>query len=273
MEVHKGTIYSIERDIFEKKLITASSDGFIRIFVNKKEPDDKIDLHLEHELDSMHGKLIKAIFLNHNEYLASAHSSGHVVIWKLDTNNTYAVKHEEQVFTGCINDISSNFNNEIINIYCACEDGKVRILNLKNDENIVVSEFTAHRFGISTIDSNNTFVVTGGLDYSTAVWENNKEIIRFRDHTSLVRDVCISPNNVFNILCFASCGEDCKVFIYWRHFEDFLKQEIILDEPVYSLSWSKSGFTLSIGYGQNKFKCYEPGNEGKYVEVELVSDN
>ncbi|WUR02196.1 protein transport protein SEC13 [Vairimorpha necatrix] len=272
MDVHKETIQSIKKDIFEKRIVTTSIDGIIRIFENKSQPDNALDFSLECEIKSDHGSCLKAVFMHNNEYIAASFSSGMLLILKKDFKNSYAIKYEHQVYTGVINDISSSYNNKY-NIHCACADGKIRTVSFQEGENLQVSEITAHRFGISTIDSNSNFIVSGGIDYSIAIWENEKEIVRFRDHSCYVREVCIAPDNIFSILCFASCGDDGKVFIYWKYKEEYLKQEIVLDGPVYSLIWSKSGFTLSIGYGSNKFKCYEPKKDGKFEEVELIKEN
>jgi protein transport protein SEC13 len=271
MDIHKETIHSIERDIYEKKIITSSSDGIIRIFENINDPDQGINLKLEQELNSDSGIPTKAIFVNYNEIIASAYQSGKIILWKKNTSG-YTKVLEKEVCNGQVNDISSSIDNDLIKIYCGCSDGKIRILKFDANMNMTEDEVMAHRFGISCIDSVAKYVVSGGLDYSLVVLEDDKEISRFRDHKSLIRDISIAPDNVFNILCFASCGDNV-VYIYWRNGDEFMKQMIEFDESVYSLSWSRSGFTLSVGYGKNKFKCYEPGKEGKYEEVEIVREN
>lgn len=271
MDIHKGTIHSIERDIYEKKIITSSSDGIIRIFENINDPDQGINLKLEQELSSESGIPTKAIFVNYNEIIASAYQSGKLILWKKSAPG-YIKLLEKDVCTGPLNDISASLDKNLIKIYCGCSDGKIRILKFDTNMNLSEDEIMAHRFGISCIDSVTKFVVSGGLDYSLVVLEDDKEISRFRDHKSLIRDVSIAPENVFNILCFASCGDNL-VYIYWKNEDEFMKQKIVFEEVVYSLSWSRSGFTLSVGYGKNKFKCYEPGKDGKYEEVEIVQEN
>lgn len=271
MDIIKGTIHSIERDIYEKKIITSSSDGVIRIFENINEPDQSINLKLECELKSDEGISSKAIFVNNNETIASSYQSGKIILYKRN-NSRYTKIFEKVICNGPLNDISSTQETDKIKIYCGCSDGYIRILKFDTNMNLSEEEIMAHRFGISCIDSVTNFVVSGGLDYSTVVLENDKEIQRFRDHKSVIRDVSIAPDNIFNLLTFASCGDNL-VFIYWKKNKEFMKQKIEFDEPVYSLSWSRSGFSLSVGYGKNKFKCYEPGKEGTYVEVEIVEEN
>lgn len=270
MDVHKGTIHSIEPDVYEKRIVTASSDGVVRVFENTELPDKPVKMELECELVSDSGPCTKAVFVNQGELIVSSYYSGKLILWKREANN-YSIKAEKEIFSGSINDISSVFVGDVVKIYCACSDGNVRIVEIDSSGTFKQKEIFAHRFGVNSIHANSSYFVTGGLDYSVVVWENDKELARLRDHKGYVRDVAIANNGIFDIFCFASGGEDHKVIIYTKDVNDFRKQEIDMKEPVYSLSWSKSGFSLSVGYGDGQFKCFVPGDDNSFREV-VVGD-
>ncbi|EQB60508.1 protein transport protein sec13 [Vairimorpha apis BRL 01] len=270
MEIHKGIIYSMEKDNFEKRIITTCSDGKIRVFENKSDPDTKINLEFIAEMSGDEGIPTKAVFVDQIECIVASFSNGTIIIWKKENIN-YKKIYEFKVFSGSISDLSCVYIENNIVMYCACSDGILRIVKYINNT-IQIDEVTAHRFGISCIDGNEDYIVTGGIEYSVAIWSKKEEITRFNSHEGVVRAIKIAPKNIFNIFCFASCGEDGKVIIYIKDGNNFNQQIIELEEPVYSLSWSKSGFSLSVGYGENKYKCFVPTNEGKFEEIPIVEE-
>ncbi|EOB15061.1 Protein SEC13 [Nosema bombycis CQ1] len=269
MESHK--IHSIQSDACEKRIVTGCSDGVVRIFDNTAELGQPPSLDLIQELQTQHGVCTKAVFVNDGELIISAYFSGKIAIWKRE-NGSYSLATTRDVFTGTIYDLDILYTINVIKIYCACSDGVLRVLDLAGGYNFNQNEIVAHRFGITCVYSSKSIVLTGGLDNSVVLWRNEndlKEEIRFRDHKGVVRDVEVCPDNVFGFLCFASCGEDGLVNIYTKVESNYNKQSIDIGEPVYSLSWSRTGFSLSVGYGDNNFKCFIPGSDGEFTEVEL----
>ncbi|KAF9764899.1 Protein transport protein SEC13 [Nosema granulosis] len=269
MDLHKGKIHSIQSDIFEKRIVTASSDGVVRVFDNKAEAGSMPLLEINCELQGSYGVCTKAVFIKDGELIASSYFSGKLALWKREAG-TYTLAIVKDIFNGTIYDIDAVYKNEIIKIYCACSDGTLRIVDIAPGYTFSQEDVVAHRFGVTCVSSNSEYVVTGGLDNSVVLWREKKEEMRFRDHSGFVRDVKISRDNVFGLMSFASCSEDGIVNIYTKTQEEFKKQSIEIKEPVYSLSWSKTGFSLSVGFGSNGLKCFSPGSDGKFTEVDLT---
>lgn len=267
MEAHRGAIHSIETDVSHKKIVTACADGLVRVF-NRNNVDSNQELVIELELDASSGPVTKAIFLNQGELIASSYFSGKVVVWKYEAGR-FNKKHEKQLLSGSVNSIAGKWKGNSFTLYCACSDGNIRILEVDNSFNTAETEVFCHRFGVSSVSTTEHGFATGGMDYSTALWEDKTEIKRFRDHKGFVTDVAVCPANCFKIFCMATCSKDGTVIIYTKKEEKYESQIIDMEEPCYSLSWSASGFTLSVGYGKSKFKSFVPDSSGKFKEVHL----
>lgn len=267
MDIHKDTIHSIETDFSQKKIVTACSDGMVRIF-SKGSPASDHDLVFESELDAASGPVTKAIFLNQGELIASSYFSGKVIVWKYEAG-TFAKKYEKQLLAGSVNDVSARWAGSSFTLFCACSDGHVRVLTIDSSFGASEEEVFCHRFGVSSVSATETGFVSGGMDYSVAVWEGNNEVARFRDHKGFVRAVAACPPNSFKMLCIASCSEDGSVIIYTKDGDKYKPQAIPLGEPCYSLSWSASGFSLTVGYGESRFKCFVPDSSGQFREIGL----
>jgi protein transport protein SEC13 len=270
MEVHKDIIHSIETDISQKRVVTACSDGMVRVF-SRKSTEDALDMAMDSELVADAGPATKAVFINTGEFIASSYFTGKLLLWKLE-GSTYTKKYEKQLPNGSINSISSVFRGTSFDIYCACSDGNVGILTVSSSPsfNVVEDRVFCHRFGVSAVSGYDGGFVTGGMDYSVAIWENGEEVARFRDHKGFVRDVAVSPQGCFKLFCMATCSEDGTVMIYTKKGDRYESQRITVGEPCYTLAWSASGFTLSVGYGESKFKCYVPDGSGEFTEVTLT---
>ncbi|KAM0671796.1 hypothetical protein OCOL_001238 [Ordospora colligata] len=268
MDIHKDTIHSIEADFSQRRIVTASSDGLIRVFSNGQ-IDASDSLALDSELNASLGPATKAIFLGNGELIVSAYFCGMVIVWKSE-GGRFVKKLEKQLFEGSVNDLDASCVDGTFVLYCACSDGNVRIMKIGNTLGSAdVEEVLCHRFGVSSISATENGFVSGGMDYSVAIWENGKEVARMRDHKAFVRDVAVCPTNAFKIFCMASCSEDGNVIIYTNKQGGYATQTINLNEPCYSLSWGSSGFSLSVGYGDSKFKCFVPDASGAFKEVGL----
>lgn len=260
MEVHKDAIHSIETDFSQKRIVTACSDGLVRVFSR-----DAQELSMELELDAGAGPVTKAIFLNQGELIASSYFSGKVVVWKLE-GGRFGKKLERQICSGSVNALAGRWNGASFTLFCACSDGNVRILEIDSAFGVAEDTVFCHRFGVSSVSATERGFATGGMDYSAAVWEEKTEVQRFRDHKAFVRDVAVCPANSFGIFCMASCSEDGTVAVYTKGENGFESQIIQIGEPCYSVCWSASGFSLSVGYGEAKFKCFVPDGR-EFMEV------
>ncbi|KAF7684700.1 Protein transport protein SEC13 [Astathelohania contejeani] len=264
MEAHTDLIHSIDSDLSEQRIVTASSDKIVRVF-NVKDAN----LTLQAELKGHNGPVTKAIFLNKGEMIASCSYNGTLIIWKLEGNN-YGKKYEKQLFNGSINSICCNWHGDSFTIYSGCSDGRVRTSIFDSTLQVKESDFYCHRYGVSTVSSNEKYLVTGGMDSTVGIFRlsDMSEMQRFKDHSNFVRCVAICPKNEFGITCFASCSDDGTAIIY-NLDGGFSKQVIKIGEPCYSLGWSRSGFSLTIGYGESKFKTFIPDASGKFKETDM----
>ncbi|KAK1350593.1 hypothetical protein LUQ84_3532 [Hamiltosporidium tvaerminnensis] len=261
-------ILSMDADAQEHRMLATTAEKLIKIYTI-----DNDQINPEFELKGHDGPVTSAKFINKGELIASCCFTGKVIIWKLE-GNSYNKKFERKIFEGSLNSLSvKNIENGFI-VFCACSDGNVRTLQFDFSLNYSEDLFFAHRFGVTCIDNNDLYVVTGGLDSNVTLWDlkEKKEIETFSDHKKFVRAVAVCPANEFNILTFASCAEDGSLVIYSREDDCIVKQIIEMGSPCYSVSWSASGFSLCVGYGDSFFKTFVPDVSGKFKEVEIVSN-
>ncbi|RVD90967.1 transport sec13 [Tubulinosema ratisbonensis] len=265
MQAQKEIIYSMDADLSEKRLVTASSDRVVRTY-----KIEDTQLILDQELSGHDSPVTKAIFLNKGELICSGCYTGELFIWQLE-GSSFVKKFSTKVFNGSINSISHLFLENSFKIFCACSDGKVRILTFDFKLNFKTEELNVHKFGITSISSNEKYFITGGVDNKVFLFDikTNKEIYSFNEHTNIVRDVSIAKTNEFDLDVFASCSDDGSVVIYYFEKEVIKKQVIQINEPLSSLAWSKRGYSLSVGYGENMVKHYVPDVDGYFKEVDL----
>lgn len=265
MQTHKEIIYSMDADISEKRIVTASSDRVVRTF-----RIENVQLIPEQELLGHDSPVTKAIFLHKGELICSSCYTGEIIIWQLE-GTQYNKKFSTKVFSGSINSISSLFQENSFKIFCACSDGVIRILSFDFKFNFKMTEVSAHKFGITSISNNDKYLLTGGMDSKVTLFDisSMKEVSVFNDHTNIVRDVSIAKTNEFNLDVFASCSDDGKLIIYYFDNEVVKKQVVEINTPLSSLAWSKRGYSLSVGYGENMVKHYVPDINGYFKEVEL----
>lgn len=255
----------MESDVSETRVITASSDRVVRIF---KANDN--NLTLESEISGFKSPVTKAIFLNLGELICVSCYTGDLYIFKLE-GTSYSKKYEKKIFEGSINAISHLWLDDRFKVFCGCSDGNLLVIEFDSRFNTTESRIFCHRFGVSCVSSNQHYLVTGGIDYSTIVFDlkEMKELARNKDHKALVRDVSVCNIGEFDIFCFASCSDDGRVIVYNKIGNIFNKQVIEIHQPVYSLSWSKTGYSLSVGYGDSEIKHFVPDISGIFKEVPL----
>lgn len=265
MEVQREIIHSMAADSSETRIITASSDRTVRLFRLNGE-----DLAREAEIRDLPGPVTKAIFLNKGELIGASCYTGELLIWKLE-GTSYSRKFEKKLFDGSINAISHQWLESSFRVFCGCSDGNLRIVEFDTKFGTVETQVFCHRSGISSVSNNDRYLMTGSMDHTTAIFDirSMKEVRRNTDHSKVVRDVGVCSVGEFDIFCFASCSDDGTVVIYNKDGDEFKRQVIEIGQPVYSLAWSRTGYSLSIGCGDSCVKHFVPDISGLFKEVPL----
>lgn len=265
MSSAEAIICSVDTDLSQKHVVTACSDHSVRIYnLRNKELEHTVNL-LGHS-----GPVTQAKYINQGELLASSDFTGKLIIWKLE-GGTFSRRVEKQVAAGPIYDISVRFNENKLQIFCGCDGGVLKTLEYDQAFNETEKSQEAHRYGVSSVSANSEYLVTGGLDFSVALHtlNGNDQKEYFKHHDAAVNCVAVAPSNHTNKLAFASVSEDGLLVIYQKRDSSFEIQKIDLGQPGHSLSWSKTGFSLTVGYGSEEFKSYILGENGLYEEVEM----
>lgn len=262
MEVHTEPINSLSINATEDLALTSSTDKKLRLFDFKNN-----SLRFLYELSGHDSEIVRAIFIDGTDLIASADFTGHLVIWKLERkkyNRILKIKACE----GALTSLAARSKNGIF-VFCGCADGFIRTYKIDNKEE-KISEIMAHDYGVTSLSSNDEYLISGGMNFETKIYENNKSIKTFNDHGNRINNVAICPSNKFNVFCFASCSDDKTVLIYVKENSEFKKQKIEIGEECYTLCFSKTGFCLTVGYGKNKFKAFIPDDNGNFKETEVV---
>ncbi|MCA9750469.1 MAG: hypothetical protein KC414_15265 [Romboutsia sp.] len=252
-------VNSLDLDLTEKYLLEGCSDGIIRI---RNLNDNK---NVISELIA-HSSPVKAFYVNHGEYIVSADFNGKFILWKLQ-GNSYSKKIERDI-NSKIYDISYRERQLIL----GCEGGIVKFL--KFDENFNFKEeesLNVHNYGVGLVSCNSSFILTGGLDYKMFLIDINNKIEHVYSHKDRINCISMAPSNSFGKTIFAAGFNDGTLMIFERKENSFKKQEIDLEMPCLGLSWSKSGFVLSVVYGNENLKSFILGEDGEYEEIEMES--
>lgn len=267
MEAENVIIHSMDVNIDETHLITASSDKVVRVL-----KIDEGDITTLCELETSNGPVTSAIFIiNKGELICASCYTGEIIIWKLE-DDKYSKKFEKKIIDGAINTIKHTFLETSFIIYAGCSDGNLLVLEYDTKFNCKEKRIFCHKFGISSLSVNSQYLLTGGMDNSTILFKvpGLEKMATFLDHKGFVRCVGLCAISEFGFSCFATCSDDKKVIIYTENQDKkFNKQVIDLAEPVYSLDWSKSGYSLSVGFGSDGVKHFVPDVSGLFKEAEI----
>lgn len=262
MNAPECLVHSMDADLAEKHVVTACSDSIVRIY-------SLVDKKLEYlaELVGHSGPVTKALYVNQGELIASSDFSGKIVIWKLE-GGVFNKRFEKQLLEGPIYDMAVRFADGRLQLFCGCDGGVLKTLEISASFECTEDSKEVHRYGISAVSANAECLVTGGFDFSVAL-HTASGVEHFKHHQAAVTSVAIAPVNCCNKTVFSSCSEDGKLFIIEQRGDSFETQEIDVGEPCYSLSWSNTGFVLTVGYGTESFKSFILGESGKYEEIEM----
>ncbi len=261
-------------DLSEKFVVTACEDSLVRLFSIKEN-----NLEFLTQLVGHKGIVTQALFINQGELIASCDFEGKLIIWKLE-NSGFVKRAEVQVENGPIYDISVRFIDAALTVFCGCENGKLKTISFDLNLKPTIREEEIHRYGVISVSSNAEYVLTGGIDCSVALIKNenseninenksNSGIEYFRHHTGAVNAVAIAPYLDEERIIFATASEDGKLVFIKKDGDKIEKQEISIGEPCYVLDWNKTGFVLTVGFGEGGFKSYILGENDEFEEVPM----
>lgn len=210
-------------------------------------------LQLLSQIKAHEGPVIKISF-SHPRFggiLASAGFDGKVNIWK-ETNNIYENIYEyKETEPSSMNYITFSMHNNDLLLASGSADGNIIIFEYKND-NFITEKIYAHDFGVNSISFSEiipTEFISCGNDGTIKIWSLNnttykwENIIKFEDFDCNINDVTFKTGS--HDECFASCGEDGIVYLFWKVGDEWKKKEIAsFDKSIAQLSWNDNGEVL-----------------------------
>lgn len=263
MEAVTNQIRTMDTDLSEKFIVSACEDSIVRLFSVKNN-----NLELLAQLTGHSGIGTQALFIHQGEFIASSDYEGKLIIWKLE-NTGFVKKSEIQIAKGPIYDIATRYSeNGSITVFCGCDNGKLKTVTFDSSFKSTIKEEDVHRYGIISVSCNNEYVITGGADYSVALIHNG-EIEYFKHHLSAVNTVALAPISNDERVLFASASEDGTLVLIKKDSKDIKKQEITIGEPCYDLDWNRTGFVLTVGYGEGCFKSFIMGENDVFEEIPM----
>lgn len=264
MEGIMSKIQTLDSDLSEKFVVAACEDSLLRLFAVKNN-----NLELLTQLTGHTGIATQAKFIHHGEFIASSDFEGKLIVWKLE-NATFAKKVEVKVASGPIYDIAVRYSEGNITVFCGCDNGKLKTVIFDTNFKHTMSEEEIHRYGVIAVSCNSEYVVTGGTDCSM-VLSHKGEVETFKHHTGAVNAVAIAPYVGEQRLLFASASEDGTLVLIKKDGKNIEKQVINIGQPCYSMDWNRSGFVLTVGFGENGLKSFILGENDKLEEIPMES--
>ncbi|KAL6121030.1 hypothetical protein NUSPORA_02122 [Nucleospora cyclopteri] len=270
MELFAENLQSLECNLSGRIAVGASTDSRIKVYTVEKD-----SFTLASELEGHNGAVTKALFVGTGEIMVSADFTGLLIIWKQE-GLSFERRVEKQLLNGPIYDISvrslnKGLGNEEFVVECACDGGVLKSLKFTNTMEESVEEQKVHEYGISLVDCNSDYSVTAGLD-NRAVFISGKSQLEFFSCEEGITALKITRKNCFD-KTFVAVGCETGDFLIFEHKAGNMEllHKVSLKKPIFSLQWSKGGFSVSVCYGETgEIKAYEIDETGKFVEVETV---
>lgn len=254
-------VNSMDIDLSEKYIVLAQKNSLVRLFSIKD-----LDLIPFADLSGHLGSVTKALFVNQGEIIASCDFSGKVILWKLE-GSSYSKKLEIQVCDGPIYDMGVRYEVNQIQIFCGCDDGRLRTVAIDEKLKYTINEQTIHTFAITSVSVNDHYILLGGYYTIVTLIDKDGKINELDHHTDQVTAVALSSVKIDNGCLFATCSRDGKLFIFFKNGENIKKQEFIINEKFNMISWGKTGYSLIVSYGDEKFKTFMLNENESFEEV------
>jgi protein transport protein SEC13 len=279
---HEDMIHDAQLDYYGKRLATCSSDRTIKVF-DVQDPS-KVQVLRGHD-----GPIWQVGWAHprFGSILASCSYDQAVFVWREHNSEWQKVK-DHRIHKASVNAIEWK-NNELI-LACASSDGKISILESKDDATWDSSLITAHNIGANSISwapiptvqtqTPERRFASGGCDNLVKIFcEKNgiwTEESVLAGHTDWVRDVAFAPNVGFGRTYLASCSQDKTVLIWTQVPGEEWKKRLLKEEPfgdvVWRVSWSLGGNILAVSCGDNKVTLWKENVDGVFAQVGDVNE-
>lgn len=309
---HDDMIHDCQFDYYSKKLATCSSDRTIKIFDVSGD-----NYQLSATLCGHEGPVWQVAWA-HPKFgvlLASCSYDGSVVIHREAPQKNWIKIYEHKFHDSSVNSICWSSHELGLMLACASSDGRVSVLEHKNS---VWSEnfFQNDTLGCNAVswapyssclqsDSSDTAgatvlnrLATGSCDNMVRIWarvaaasttttaggHNSPQWVEEEKscetpHKDWVRDVAWAPNSSLPYSMFASCSEDCTVYI-WRRIANEDKQQMwtpsllkTFDAPVWRVSWSITGNVLAVSTADHKVTLWKQSLDESWVQISSLDEH
>jgi NACHT domain- and WD repeat-containing protein len=256
-----------------KLFLSGSFDGTVTLWEFSERGNEKFILQLDNSIDL--NQLIKRpvrgmAFSNNNNFAATGHADGSLVIWDLNQRKSIAfLNHDE----GWINSIA--INEDCTSVISGGGDGILYIWEKeKGDENFRLKKLKGHtdRIWSVAISSNGKFAASGSDDKTVRIWnlESKEEIKCLKGHSRWVQ--ALAFNNSCKVL--ASSGGDGKI-ILWNVSGDSVEPLVQLlghDDSVLSLCFSADDKYLLSGSRDQSVRIWNVHSKFSVNEIDSHSD-
>ena len=262
---------SFEVNFSGKIAVGTTNNGILKIFKLEKENIDLLT-----SLEGHTAPVVNAKFMNNN-YIVSIDFTGGLIIWDKE-NNMYCKKIVKQIIDGSIYDMSilEQISGNYL-VFCASNCGKIIITEFFEINEINSCTIQVHENDIISLDNNTEFLVSVDLDgivKCTSILgsklQDSITIYKVNNEPTVIK---ITRKNCFDKTFIAIGTGDGVVTILERDIDtaEFKVNKVIqLEGPIYSLVWSKGGFSLSVLFSKNEcIKVFEITEEGSFEEVEV----
>lgn len=232
--------------------------------------------------------------------LASASYDGKALIWR-EENGQWSNIAQHSVHTGSINSVQWAPQEYGALLLCASSDGKVSVVEYKDEGKPEHVIFPAHSMGVnsaswapssvtgSLVQSQGQTanqeqprrIVTGGCDNKVNIWKYDGESKTYvketslEGHTDWVRDVAWSPS-VLSKSYIASASQDKTVIIWTQEGNEPWKKKLLKTDKfadvVWRVSWSLSGNVLAVSGGDNKVTLWKENLDGEWESAGVVEE-
>jgi protein transport protein SEC13 len=300
---HSGTIHDAQLDYYGKRLATASADASIRVWDVSTEQHNILAEIRDHTAP------VWQISWSHPKFgslLASASYDKQVIVWKEVRAGDWQPLYRDTSHTGSVNSICWSPWDFGLNLATASSDGSVGIISNKGGDKWVRKQIVnAHVYGVNSVSwcpatspstlaasgsgvqsaatLTNPKLVTGGCDNLVKIWSFDEssdewiEAYRFPadSHSDWVRDVAWRPNVGIPSNTIATCSEDKTVVIWSQEMDGQpwkMHARLVLNAPVWRLSWSVTGSILAAACGDNTVQLYKETTNNEWVPVTAFNE-
>ncbi|ORD99153.1 hypothetical protein A0H76_1316 [Hepatospora eriocheir] len=276
--MNKESPLCMDIDNLESLVVSGYRDGNIKLF---NFDNNRLNLFQDIPKNSNMNEIsnpITGVAVINRKLFVTADFSGNVMIYT--GTGQFTCINQKRILEGPIYDMSYFVEKEQVKLYLGCDKGYLYIVtfNENNLQDINVTGGKVHNFGLTSVSVNKLLCVTCGIDSKVKFTLNNTLSFKNDDVSDLFKDlefgsepattVCVTKDNNFNrnfIAIGYSSGQ--LVILEYHQSGEYTSEIFQLGSPIKSLKWGKSGFGLTVCYGNNEYKAFAITEESKFEEI------